>query len=260
MKGIDMRVIKNMLYVLLITILTGCNQLSNKHSCFDYENYSIAISQTEIVENEEHLQIYYIEIDNYSDSAMLKKINTELFNSVTSWISGKVLSTKPQLPIILTHSPNYICVLNQYLLDDDVISNAIYDYSTIDLATGKKVFLNDLIDVSIEFVKHLRENSNIVHGFSGHSEQYDGNEQNLHNLLKSMTNEELLSILLDCSKTQLQIIEESVFSIEESIGSLVNRNTFYIEDGKLVIVIERWDKQLTINTADLTMYLKVPPW
>jgi hypothetical protein len=126
------------------------------------------------------------------------------------------------------------------------------------MVSGKRVFLNDLLEINDAFVELLRWQH--IAQSSGDSEFFDGNPENLWNMLTEMSSDELFKRLSDCSKDQNQIISEGYFPIEESIGSLVFRNTFYIEPEKLVLVLGGRDKRVTLHLNDIEDYLKVSKW
>jgi hypothetical protein len=130
----------------------------------------------------------------------------------------------------------------------------INDYITIDLLTGQRVFLSDLVEINEEFIKYLQENTDKV-------------KEPPHPLwqgvpdLNEYSHIELLEELNKCSYTQEQVIQNGYFSISDSIGSLLFRNSFFLRKGMLVIILEQGGESfITFDVDDLEPFLKVNKW
>jgi hypothetical protein len=203
------------------------------------------------------LKINVISIDGLVDNELQNTVNSIFLSSSTEWVSGKVIGDIEVTPEVLYQSEDYICVLNLYTYEEN-LSTSIYDYILVDISEGKRVFLNDLVKVDMEFVIFLK-NKQVVRSTSN-KEQFDGNVENLQNWISAMSDEELFERLVECSMTQTQIANGSYEDLSESIGSLIFRNNFYINEGLLVLFFGGYDKNVTISLDDIEEFLLVPKW
>jgi hypothetical protein len=220
-------------------------------------NYSLTVSSAELAEHGK-LEVFFVRLKDMRDTALQKRINDTLFSASTSWISGKAANADEIM------SPKIMCRNSRYLSVVTVFeyvgrrADAIFDYTTVDLDAGERVFLDDLVNVDARFVEFLQKDATFED--SPNSEQFDGNAENIKSKITAMSPNELLSALYECSKSQTQVIKAGYAPVEESIGPLLFRNNFYIEPGRLVMVLGGPDKRMIIRTGDIADFLKVPQW
>ena len=198
-----------------------------------------------------------VELRHMSDLSLEDAINKSIEDAMTSWISGLVLDADSANLEIYCHSSRYLSFLSSLSYNSKRL-DYIHDYITIDLKTGKRVMLDDLIEINEEFVKYIQKNKLIKKSIN--EMIYGGEPTDLWETLNEYTTDELLGELKKCSKTQQQVIKEGYCSIEESIGPLVcRRNSFYLRDNQLVIVIDfgGGEQHFTFDIDDISDFLKV---
>lgn len=183
-----------------------------------------------------------VRVDDMENEELQKKINIILRNEALSWIVDKMLPTDNniKLPSILFHSDRYLSVVNEYHYYYPR-SYCIYDYITVDLTTGERVFLDDLVDVSDEFINYLRTDEKYEKEFTW--TDFETTKEQLE----------------QCSMTQQEIMANS-----GTHTSLIYyyRDSFYLKNGKLVIMQEGRleDEGIEIDCNDIEQFLKVEPW
>lgn len=198
-----------------------------------------------------------IQLQNMNDSSVAEIANENIKKAMTSWIDGKVIKPSSVDLSIYCHSEEYLSFVNTFEYASHRV-DYIRDYITIDMKTGKRVMLNDLIEVNEAFVKHIQED-NIVKASEYSAETLDTAEERLREYLKEMEPSDLLKKLEECSLTQEQVIEDGYAPIEETIGPLLFRSSFFLQNNTLVIIFEG-EVYLTISLDDITEFLKVEKW
>ncbi|MDR2888966.1 MAG: hypothetical protein LBV33_03890 [Lachnospiraceae bacterium] len=227
-------------------------------------NYSITFADTTYMTDLSYLQwpenfsFSIIEIaDMPRDKWWLAdKINENIKQAMTSWVRGKVIYPDEFELSINCHTARYfsfVNAFNYYYPRAEVIN----DFITIDMITGERVFLNDLIEINDEFVSFLKNNQDKLSG-PDYQTWTPGPAD-----LNSYTNAELLEELHQCSLTQEQVIENGYGSIEETIGPLIFRKSFFLREGMLVIVFGDsggGGSYITLDVNDIEQFLKVEKW
>lgn len=257
---------KLIIYIIFLLLLTACNtnkfEESNIISIKEKKDtdcyYSISFEDTSSIvdlpwANDLSFDIIRIHDMPEENATLQTIINTNIKIAMTSWINGKVLNTDAVNLSITCHSSRYLSFVNSFMYESRDI-DVINDYITIDMLTGQRVYLNDLIEVNEEFVNYLRENASKIkappHPFW----------QGVPNL-NEYSPSELLEELNRCSYTQEQLIQNGYFSIDDSIGSLLFRNSFFLREGMLVITLEQGGESLiTLDVDDIEPFLKVDKW
>ena len=246
---------------IVTSILTTSSNVSFDQDCSCQLSYQLLVSTYTILSNSPNhgdLVMGIIKVFKENDRNLQTKINESLISSSTEWIKGKILNCDSVYTAICYLSNRYLSIENHFSFYSGERYEAIYDYITIDMLNGKRVFLNDFVDVNDQFIALLKQGDAVL--ASENSEQFDGNVENLRKWLSNMPINELQNRLDDCSKNQQTIIDEGYFSIDESIGSLLFRDNFYIEHGKLILVFGDWDKRVTLDIDGIEPFLKVGKW
>ena len=231
--------------------------------CFDeqIEMYRVSVLPyvlADTTQNQDGFEMYIVQVYDMSESYLQSRVNEVLVSSSTSWISGAMLNSKAALPIVNHQSIRYLSVLYRYEFESGGMYRYVEDYVTIDMLTGNRVFLKDFVNNNDEFMGLVRQPGIAL--ASGNSIQFDGNAENLWKWLSEMSNAEIKKRLDDCSKDQRMIIDEGFFSIDDSIGSVLFRDNFYIEQGNLVLVLGGWDMRVTLGLESIGSVLMVEKW
>ncbi len=213
-------------------------------------------SNPEYIEWKNNFIFKIIRLDYTDNTQVYNNANYSIALAMISWVKGKVLLATSVDLEIYCHSDRYLSFANIFEYSDRRI-DYIRDYITIDIKTGERVMLNDLVEINEEFVKHIRENN--IATSSNRAERFDSVPENIWEFLNEMSTDELLKKLETCSYTQEQVIQNGYFDIDESIEALVLRNSFYLRDDKLIIVLNE-DIHVIFNLEDISDYLKVEKW
>lgn len=252
---------KIIIITILACLMTACsvekNMESHKNDKEESEGgYAISFRDFPMRHDElkwkNNISYRIVELRYMSDSSLEDAINESIEEAMISWISGGVLSADSADIEIYCHSSRYLSFVNALLYEGRRRVD-IHDYITIDLKTGKRVMLDDLIRIDEEFVRYIQKNDlgkNSINDFA-----YGGAWE----VLKNYTVDELLAELKECSMTQQQVAEKEHYPLEESIESLVHRNSFYLRNNQLVIVIgyAGGEQHFTFDIDDISDFLKV---
>lgn len=276
--------IKLILALIMLTATTGCSMSNNnaetgkntlslgeavnstgkdsdKEYIITFRNssdfYVLKGSQPENVYWSNEFSFPVIQLRNMQDTVVTEITNENIEKAMTSWISGKVVKPSSVDLSIYCHSEKYLSFVNSFKYASRRV-DYIKDYITIDMKTGKRVMLNDLVEVNEAFVEHIQED-NIAKASEYSVETLDTDEEKLWEYLKEMEPSDLLKKLEECSLTQEQVIEAGYAPIDETIGPLVFRNSFFLQNNTLVIVLDG-DLYITLCLDDITDFLKVEKW
>jgi hypothetical protein len=249
-------------------ICTTCEEASiNEASTIDNNQLSGSSSEvsyfttTRQDDVETHLGISavrWFEVVEMTDDRLMMQINRELCKAATSWIKGVVNPSN-----IMYQNLDLICANDRFLsmrmgydTDNYVFKHLYYVYITIDIQSGNRVFLNDLIRVDNEFATLFHSGDIVQPVFYAHHEfDIDGHTENLVRGLSRMTVEEVLEALEQCS------IDKADREYNDRLGEFISPS-FYVEPGKLIIVIPRGANlvRYAINIDDIEDFLLVPKW
>ena len=199
------------------------------------------------------IQLYCVE-----EKEVTKKANKSIEKAMTSWISGKVVNPSAVYLSIYCHSERYLSFVNSFEYSANR-TDYIDDYITIDMRTGKRVMLNALIEVNEAFVKHIQERNiakvpEYARGIMDTPEEYFRKE------LSGMDSADLLKELEECSFTQEQVIANGYDTVEETIGPLVFRSSFFVQNHTLNIILQGGKGYITLDINDIADFLKVDKW
>lgn len=220
--------------------------------------YSITLINTSDIKgiawsDELSFDVIQIEYSPEEDGQFQNTVNETIKTAATSWIKGKVLKAYDVDLTITCFSPKYLSFINSFAYEGQVV-DYIKDYVTIDMRTGKRIYLSDLIDINKEFVNFLQGDTYRI------IEPPHPMWQSVSSLL-DYSYSELLEELNKCSYTQEQWIKSDYYSISNSIGSLLFKNSFFLREGMLVITLEQGgEKYLSLDVDDLEPFLKVDKW
>ena len=135
----------------------------------------------------------------------------------------------------------------------------VKDYITIDVKSGKRVMLNDLVEINKEFIEHIQKSD--IAKVSERTILSDDRDEEIWEYLKSIEVDDLLRKFEQCSLTQEQVIQDGYFHIENSIEALVFRNSFYLKNNSIIIVLQFGEElHITLHLDDIVDFLKVEKW
>lgn len=251
--------------IMLVSLLTACSTENNVEQGKDgiektLNKYSYSLSFYESSEKcnlnwKNNIKHRIIEVENMSDMSLEDKINDSIRNAIISWTRGYILNATTSHLDIYCHSSNYLSFVNK-LEYTDKRTVYIHDYITIDIKTGKRVMLEDIIRIDEEFVEYI-QNNNIIKESINHP-AYGGDLE----ILNSYTSDELLDALKECSKTQQEIMKENGDYKEGFFGSLLTRSSFFLKENQLVIVLgyAGGEHHFAYDLEDISEFLKVEMW
>lgn len=261
--------------LLLLLLLTGCESDKSKNKINGTKSIIANVGKTEeSTEPTNYYSISFIDTSNIKNLAWCDElsfkipqiidmpeerlpledaINQNIIEALTSWIGGKILNVDSVDLTITCHSTRYLSFVNSFTYESDRI-DIINDYVTIDMLTGQRVYLNELVEINEDFAKFLQENPSKV------KEPPQPLWQGIPDLNK-YTSFELMEELKKCSYKQEKLIQNGYYSLDESIGSLLFRNSFFLRDGMLVIILYQGGESfMTFNVNDIEDFLKVNKW
>ena len=206
----------------------------------------------EAYENEYGNINFYCQISGLGDAEREARINQELKDAAISWLCETVRNSQSDSIDISLQTERFLSVSYSYYWLTRK-SSQFYSAVTIDIETGKRVFLRDLIDISQDFMEKIHD-SNIAY----HYLSYDTVNAEYNEWLKKMSYEELLFFLESCQRdnTSLKCFLEE----DENIG--YDMNSFSLDDGVLILVrvLGRTSYSFTFKLDDIEDFLKVPKW
>lgn len=254
---------KVIIMFMLLLLLTGCCATPDTEQMNDSQQVTESVNIDE--ENgvgtgdlpwrdEFSFQVVQVR-DMQEDKLPLENIiNQNIKEAMTSWIRGQVLTPNKVNLKITCHLGKYLSFGNSFMYQS-VREDFINDYVTIDMMTGQRVQLDDLLEVNEDFVEFLQENPDIIKTLDDLEPWRWGTD------LSEYSSSELLEELNKCSYTQEELIQNGYAPIEESLGPLLFRNSFFLQDGMLVISLWRGGERLIpLDVDDIKDYLKVEGW
>ena len=188
-----------------------------------------------------------------SDYQLAVKVNNTIVEATTSWITAIILYPREHLMQIMCHTDRFLSILEWYEFDIQSFTNQIFDYITVDMQTGERVFLDDLVIVNDEFIDLLKKGDIVRPTYN--TMQYDGNVNNLRQWLDEISLDDLKGLLDECSKDMPE------FTYEDSVFELIFRGNFHLEPGELILTFGNGiDHNFTIPTSEIKQFLKVEAW
>ncbi|MDR2546441.1 MAG: hypothetical protein LBC96_02885 [Lachnospiraceae bacterium] len=219
-------------------------------------SYFTTITQGDV---ETHLgirTIRWFEVVEMTDERLMMQINRELGKAATSWIKGVVVPENVRASVLISANNRFLSMKMGYDTGNYQRKHLYYVYITIDIQSGNRVFLNDLIRVDNEFATLFHSGDIVQPVFYAHDDfDIDGHTENLVQGLSRMTKVEVLEVLEQCS------IDKADKEYNDRSREFYN-SSFYVEPGKLIIVIPKGviSYRLAINTDDIEDFLLVPKW
>ena len=83
-------------------------------------------------------------------SSIQDTINDNLKEAMTSWVRGRVTGAEDVRLTVTCHSERYLSAYNEFVYISRR-TDRFNDYVTIDMSSGQRVFLKDLVEINEEF-------------------------------------------------------------------------------------------------------------
>jgi hypothetical protein len=209
--------------------------------------------------------IEIIQVDGMEDMDLQQQINNTILTASTLWLNPSIFVNRPyanpNTAGLYSNTLRYLCIKNFYPGYPKFFEWGIYDYIMIDMQTGERIMLNDLVDVGDEFIHNI-QTGRIVRGTGDAPIFFHDVCENLWEWLEDMPTAELSERIEECSKTMEEVIARNSIILEYITGTLIHRNSFYIEPGVIVLWFYGGGQgnRLTIALDDIEEFMKVPKW
>ena len=218
-------------------------------------------------------ELTILQVENMCDEKLQERINASLFDAQVSWVKWEVLNSQGGFPqYVYLKSRRYLSFMNNHYFiyyyppghykEGDYISYSIMDFITIDLSIGERVFLNDLIDASDGFVNRIRQ-PGVILATSDADIHFDNNAELLTEWVSEMADTELYARFIECSKSMNEVASAQPDFPERRAIALVDRDSFYVEKGKLVLVFvgaHDLKHRITLEIDSIEDFLLVEKW
>ena len=179
------------------------------------------------------------------------KVNNTSRDACTAWVSKRFLRLEVDVTgtIIMFNSRRFLSFRNLYSI---VQQHCVpfMDQITIDMQTGNRVMLNDLVRIDDEFINLLHK-GNVI--YAGHIKDYSESTRAVREYVGELTTMELHDKLTECST------ELCEYTSTEGDLRLGHIGSFHIESGKIIIFLS-YSYEFTLYLDDIEEFLKVPKW
>ena len=231
---------------------------NNASVSVDYSIYSGSTARYDRFDKFGELVIYFPQISIPNNDSLSEKINATILDASTEWVSEQVLEQIAGIsyPQILSHSSRYFSFGIWIGSNTQRVISFLYEV-TIDMQTGERVMLNDLIDINDEFLDLLYEGS-VLYGtdFSDLFSWYEIPESTREEIQKR-SRDELLEMLDECSTP----LSEYSFDEDLLMSLFYFHGSFHVASGKLYIFFgDAQNTAIMLNLDDIEEFLKVPKW
>ena len=199
------------------------------------------------------------------NNELTSRINDLLHSAQVDWIKAPVTQKgKPDIPEIRCHSEQYLSLLTNIYYSNDLRISRFCEGITVDLNTGARVFLNDIVDVNNNFITLIKNGSAVIDVGDSQRWRWRSGEKassEFYNWLLNIPDEELFRMLADCSISMEQYFYKN--NNADIDYYQLYKSSFYLENGKIVIILkENLDNEthLVLDINKMEDYLKVPKW
>jgi hypothetical protein len=241
-------------------ICTTCEEassLDNDHlvGSSSEVSYFTTITQDDVETQLGIRTVRWFKVVEMTDERLMMQINRELGKAATSWIKGVVHPENVRFPTLISANNRFLSMRMGYDTEGYVWKDLYYVYITIDIQSGNRVFLNDLIRVDEKFASLFRHGGIVQPVLYADSFAYGSTIENLEGFLSKTTVKEVLEKLEQCS------IDKADREYNDRLREFISPS-FYVEPGKLIVVIPGGANLLrfAINTEDIEDFLLVPKW
>ncbi|MCL2610198.1 MAG: hypothetical protein FWE02_00800 [Defluviitaleaceae bacterium] len=193
-----------------------------------------------------------IQIKNMDNKELKERINNNIVESITYWFNSDVFYniisgiTSVNTEVHLQND-RFLSFANQFsLYHPNHRRDVLYHFITIDMQTGQKIMLDDLVEVNDAFKEKILE---LEHNY----------------LFINPSN--LIEQLERASLNQLEILESPIDEFSSEIGTLMFRTSFTLTDNEIRVIFHRDGglqpielPQIVIPLEHIANLLLVPKW
>jgi len=202
-----------------------------------------------------------IQVENLRNDDLEKKINKSIIEAMTHWIKGQVIECEPMLLEVFLQNDRYLSFGSLLNLEGSR-ADSMVDFITIDMETGQRIVLNDLVEVSEELAYRIFNWPDI---------------EVLTEWRRGKNHYEFLEEIEMASLTQDEVYKHTetgrryrqVSDIEETLEPLLFRTSFFLEENQVVLVFQQDGgvsnsalefPYIVIHLDDIEDFLKVEKW
>ncbi len=238
-------------------------------------SYKIEIVNTADIYELKVQDLPWFETFNFNVIETHTKADSAILEAVTGWLNvvytDEIDFSDSTYLDIMCHSDKYLSFCNTFENSSPPCRYNLYqrDYITIDMTTGERVFLDDLVELNEDFIKCLKYNKNKL-------AKPGGMGRGISRTLDNNTPEEILEKLQECTVTNEDYLNSGyicpiLYNGKEpsdyttKYTALLMKASFYLEEGRLIIVIPENILPTTlgiinISVDDIEPFLKVEKW
>ena len=196
----------------------------------------------------------YIEFEK-GNSSLEEKINDNLWQASTSWINKTFMkeSKNTYYLEVFCHTSRFLSVGQSYETDNFITN----DYITIDLVTGRRIFLKDIITDEKKLAQVLHEGKIMTASRHAFSLDQDDADAAVRQWLREMKLSEIEKMLQQCSFEQkkFRLITDKKNKKKSSLPFAHERPNFYLQNDGLVIEEGEWHSQIILKFKDIDYLL-----
>ena len=197
----------------------------------------------------------YIEFEG-GNSSLEEKINDNLRQASTSWINKTFIKKNKNTyyPEVFCHTSRFLSVGQSYETDNFITN----DYITIDLVTGRRIFLKDIITDEKKLAQVLHEGKIMTTSRNAFTLDQDEADAAVRQWLREAKLSKIEKILQQCSLEQkkFRLLTDKKNKKKSSLPFVHERPNFYLQNDGLVIEEGEWHSQIILKFKDIDYLLK----
>jgi len=205
------------------------------------------------------------QITGLVDQEKESRINNELKAAATDWLVDSMKDAVSIKPGPYAGTPDELL---RFQTDRFLSVSYVYEFPqqrlpcpfiisvTIDIETGNRVFLDDLVEINEDFLKHILDDD-IAVDYGPNARDLERGFNRTRELFNDMSYEELSQFLDSCQMDNIALKQYL-----ETGGQTSFLNGFYIDEGILVFTKGQGNSwsEIAFNLDDIEEFLKVPKW
>ena len=196
----------------------------------------------------------YIEFEE-ENSSLEEKINDNLRQASTSWVNKRFIkeSKNTYYLEVFCHTSRFLSVGQSYETDNFITN----DYITIDLVTGRRIFLKDIITDEKKLAQVLHEGKIMTTSRNAFTLDQDEADAAVRQWLREAKLSKIEKILQQCSLEQkkFRLLTDKKNKKKSSLPFVHERPNFYLQNDGLVIEKGEWHSQIILKFKDIDYLL-----
>lgn len=196
-------------------------------------------------------------------SSPVYEINNSLQSAATSWVILSDLNTDAArtgtvMPYVVFQDNRSISVVTRNFLGSERRFFWYIHAATVNMETGERITLDDLIYINDDFIRHL-QNGNFIEAqdiFCAYEASIWANQH-----ISELTAEEVRAIFESASIDSAQTLKDR--GDISPFDALMKSNTFFLMPGRVVIIYHNHDVvplNFILNIEDIYDFLRVQSW